>query len=293
LSCKNKTNLINGIFADFININDRALHYGDGLFETILCNGRQLYYWQRHYQRLQDSALKLNIKCPKQKPLLDDISQLFDIQEIASGKPCVIKIILSRGNGERGYKYSSKIDTNRFVMISELPIDYSSLLSEQLLSGDLFMCKTQASINESLAGIKHLNRLENVMASNEWANTPNHQYIDGLMLNANGHIIECTMSNIFAVKNDQIVTPDLTQSGVSGIMRDEVMKLAKNNNIKLSERNITIDDFFNMDELFITNSLIGLKSINKLNDTHYKKSHITKLIFDALISTKENHVQVI
>jgi len=289
--------MINGVIADYININDRALQYGDGLFETILCIDKKLYYWQQHYQRLQSSARKLDIKCPNEKLFLDDIRQLLDDEEnvpdTSCTTACAIKIILSRGTGERGYKYPKNIDTNRLVMLSQLAADYSSLLPAQLLCGDLFLCKTQASINETLAGIKHLNRLENVLASNEWKNTSKDQYIDGLMLNADQHVIECTMSNIFAVKNDRLLTPDLKRSGVRGVMRDEVIKLAATNNIDVSENNITIDELKTMDELFITNSLIGLKSVSKFDDTRYKEPQLTKLIFDALISTKGNHVQEI
>ena len=293
LSDNNKTNMINGVIADYININDRALQYGDGLFETILCIDKKLYYWQQHYQRLQSSARKLDIKCPDEKLLLDDIRQLLDDEENKPDKPCAVKIILSRGIGKRGYKYPKKMDSNRFIMLSQLAADYSSLLPAQLLCGDLFLCKTQASINETLAGIKHLNRLENVLAGNEWKNTTKKQYIDGLMLNADQHVIECTMSNIFAVKNDRLLTPDLKRSGVRGVMRDEVIKLAATNDIDVSENNITIDELKIMDELFITNSLIGLKSVSKFDDTRYKEPQLTKLIFDALISTKGNHVQEI
>ncbi|MFV2004136.1 MAG: aminotransferase class IV, partial [Gammaproteobacteria bacterium] len=171
-----KTTLINGIFADYINVNDRAIHYGDGLFETLLCHDRKIYYWAQHYQRLQHSAQRLKLKCPDEKLLLDDIKRLLDNTQVTTGKTFAIKLILSRGTGDRGYKYTSKIDTNRMVMLSELDINYSSLLCDQLLTGDLFLCKTQASINKTLAGLKHLNRLENVLASNEWRNTSKHQY---------------------------------------------------------------------------------------------------------------------
>lgn len=289
--------MINGVVTDFVHIDDRAIHYGDGIFETILCSSNKLYFWQQHFQRLYDSALKLNIRCPDEELLLDDIHQLFFNENITIEKDSVIKIILSRGVGERGYGYSDKITSNRFISLSALDTDYSSLLSEKLLTGDLYLCKNQISINESLSGIKHLNRLENVLAHNEWANIANKKIdkniIDGLLLNANQQAIECTMSNIFAVKDDQLFTPDLSQSGVRGIMRDQIINIAAECKVIASECHLNVAELLLMDELFISNSLIGIKSVNSLKDKQYKQSQITKCIFEKLLNIKEEHAQKI
>jgi len=279
-------NLINGVPADYLNVNDRAIHYGDGLFETILYSNNVLYYWQQHYQRLQASSVKLKLNCPDEKVLLDDIVKLIKFNK---AKTCAVKIILSRGAGERGYGFTGKSNETRVVSLSAIETDYSSLLSEQLLSGDLCICKQQVSINESLAGLKHLNRLENVLARNEWHN----EYIDGLMINANQHIIEGTMSNLFVVKDNELHTPDLTQSGVNGIMRDVIIGLAKKNKLHLSVTDISIDNIFTMDELFISNSLIGIKSVKKLDDRLYEDQTVTNIIFNDLLKTRDNYAQAI
>jgi len=279
--------LINGIAADYLNINDRSIHYGDGLFETILCDNNKLYYWQQHLQRLQASAEQLNINCPQEQTLLDDISRM-----LAENKPqaaCAIKIIISRGAGERGYKFSRNIAASRLVMLSPLDAGHSSLLNRKLLSGELFICKQQASINESLAGLKHLNRLENVMARNEW----NADYIDGLMLNANQHVIEGTMSNLFAIRDGQLFTPDLNLSGVNGIMREIIIGLASKNNIETAVTDLTIDDLRAMDELFISNSLIGMKAVTKLGDSLYESRQLSDMFFAELLKTEETHAQTV
>jgi 4-amino-4-deoxychorismate lyase len=287
--------MINGVVTDFVHIDDRAIHYGDGIFETILCSDSKIYFWKQHYQRLHDSASKLNIRCPDEKLFLDEIHQLFCNENISIKKDSVIKIILSRGAGERGYDYSDKIISNRFISLTVLDTEYSSLLSGKLLTGDLYLCKNQVSINESLAGIKHLNRLENVLARNEWANIINKKIdkniIDGLMLNADQQAIECTMSNVFAVKDKQLFTPELSQSGVRGIMRDKVINLATECDVPMSECTITVDELMLMDELFISNSLIGIKSVNSLGDKQFSQSQITKNIFEKLLDKKEEHAQ--
>lgn len=294
----NKTpinSLINGIASDYLNINDRSIHYGDGLFETILCSNNKLYYWSQHYQRLQASAEKLKIACPQEQLLLDDITKLIDNNK-AGSKPgfiseaaYAIKVIVSRGAGERGYKFSKNTTASRFVFLSELEAEHSSFLSKRLLSGELFICKQQVSINENLAGLKHLNRLENVMARNE----SNAGHIDGLMLNANQHVIEGSMSNLFAIKDKQLLTPDLSLSGVNGIMRGIIIELARKSNIKTSVINLTIDDLNCMDELFISNSLIGMKAVTKLRDSLYKDQQVTNMIFDELLTTKEDNAQAV
>ncbi len=294
--------LINGVASDYLNIDDRSIHYGDGLFETILCSDQKLYYWQQHYQRLYESAKRLKIDCPQEQLLLDDISKLLEsynsvADDIGADNTGVdnsestyaIKIIISRGAGERGYKFSKNMTANRFVFLSALESDYSSILSRQLESGELYICKQQVSINENLAGLKHLNRLENVLARDEW----NASYIDGLMLNANQHVIEGSMSNLFAIKDKQMYTPDLILSGVRGVMREIIIDLAAKNNIKTSVTDLTIDDLYAMDELFISNSLIGMKVVTKLEYVLYSDQPVTRKIFNDLLNSKEDYAQTV
>ena len=135
--------------------------------------------------------------------------------------------------------------------------------------------------------MKHLNRLENVLARNEWPGG----YIDGLMLNANKHVIEGSMSNLFAIKDKQLYTPDLALSGVLGVMRDVIMMLAVKNNIDVIVKSLTMEMLLDMDALFISNSLIGMKAVTDLAEVTYNKPHVSNIIFDALLATMEDHAQ--
>jgi 4-amino-4-deoxychorismate lyase len=286
--------LINGVATDYLNINDRAIHYGDGIFETILCSDSRLLFWRQHYQRLKTSADKLKLNCPDEKLLLKDIAQLLELNHRSINTVFSIKVILSRGAGERGYRFPANrarrtCHGNRLVLLSEIDTAYSSLITGKLVSGELCLCRQQVSINEGLAGLKHLNRLENVLARNEWQD----EYIDGLMSNANHYVIEGSMCNLFAVKDRQLFTPDLTQSGVRGIMRDVILSRAEKNNIQASIVDITVDELLAMDELFISNSLIGIKSVNKLADVCYRDTTVTTMIFNDLLKIKESHVQAV
>lgn len=287
MSCKS---LINGVAADYLTVNDRVIHYGDGLFETILCDDNELYYWQQHFHRLRVSAQRLKITCPDESVLLDDIKQL--VEKNRPVQACVIKIILSRGAGERGYRFSKNNVSSRLVLLSDLDTGYSSILSKTLLSGELFICEQQVSINENLAGMKHLNRLENVMARNEWDDKQG-RIIDGLMLNADRYVIEGTMSNLFGVKDRQLYTPGLERSGISGVMRDVVIKQADKHYLQVSVTDLRIEDLFEMDEIFITNSLIGMKRVTKLGNTTYKDQPVSELLFKKLLNSIEDYAQAL
>lgn len=119
------------------------------------------------------------------------------------------------------------------------------------------------SINAALAGIKHLNRLDNVLARNEWREP---EIAEGLMLDHQQHVIEGTMSNVFCVLDEQLYTPSLERCGVRGVMREQIIQLAHSLGIKVNEVDISQQNFLQMDELFVSNSLIGLWPITNLTD---------------------------
>lgn len=289
-------NLINGVAVDYLNVNDRSIHYGDGLFETILFSNHKLYYWQQHYQRLKNSAEKLKLNCPDEELLLDDIRQLALNAELAGKHVNAIKIIITRGTAGRGYQFAQSKGVqgseNRIVSLSPLAEDYSSLVSGRLVSGKLYLCNQQVSINKNLAGIKHLNRLENVLARNEW-NPADNDIVDGLMLNANRHVIEGSMSNLFAVNDNQLFTPNLELSGVNGVMRNMIIACAKKNSIAVSIVDLTVDELLSMSEIFISNSLIGIKSVNQIEQIRYKEQKLTNILFNDLLKTKNDYAQTV
>ena len=294
--------LINGVHSEYLDVMDRSIHYGDGIFETILCLGAdadtenqaardaRLCYWQQHYQRLKHSAQRLQLECPDERVLLADIKKL--LQHAVPAAACVIKIILSRGSGDRGYLYPKRQAESRIVMLSDIDAAHSSLLSGHLLTGELYLCQQPASINTGLAGLKHLNRLENVIARNEFA-ARKGTYIDGIMLNDEAAVIECSMSNLFAVAGERLITPDLQRSGVNGVMRDVIIELARSDGIDVSVRELMSDELLSMDALFISNSLIGMKAASRLLDIDYEQSKMSVHLFEKLQEALQDHVQVI
>ncbi|MFW2373240.1 MAG: aminodeoxychorismate lyase [Gammaproteobacteria bacterium] len=266
--------ILNGKTTDSISLLDRGLHYGDGLFETIAYDSGKLWLWPQHIQRLQTGAERLGLgKIPEQQ-WLDDIKLLNFEQPRA-----VIKLIHTRGTGGRGY-YASESTPSRIVAAYPWPAYPQS--NQQGVS--IRICQTPVSVNTALAGLKHMNRLDNVLARNEWDEPA---IAEGLMLDDRGMIIEGTMSNVFGVKADVLFTPDLRRAGVAGVVRDEIISLAQQQGMEIRCMDISQPQLLQMDELFICNSVIGIWPVIQLDAQQWSIGPITKTITEML--TQEIH----
>jgi 4-amino-4-deoxychorismate lyase len=267
--------IINGELTDHINPGDRGLQYGDGLFETIAIKDGQLLLWSAHMKRLNEGCKALNL------PVIDEEIWLADIRSLnLKDSRGVIKLILTRGQGGRGYQYINSPEVTRIVSNHNWPEYPDSYTSKGVKS---FFCNTRVSINSTLSGIKHLNRLDNVLARNEWQSA---DIAEGIMLNDNDHVIEGTMSNIFAVNDDIVYTPLLNNSGVKGVMRDAVINLSNSLNIEVQELDLSRELLLNMDEIFLTNSLIGIWPVMELDNYKYTPGKTTGLLMDKLDMTR-------
>ena len=228
--------LINGEFKTVIDATDRGFQYGDGLFETIAVHKGIPAFFNQHFDRLINSCHTLKIPPPDKQNLTHEV-RLLCAQATDSA---VLKIIITRGSGGRGYKLPELISTSRVLTLNPYPIYPSDFYSNGI---NVCICHTQLGLNPSLAGIKHLNRLEQIMARAEWQHA---DIQEGLLKNCNGHIIEGTMSNLFFIKKGHLYTSSLTQSGVLGIIRGLVIKLAIKNNLSITERNIGEHELLNI-----------------------------------------------
>ena len=259
--------LINGIASGYVSVADRGLHYGDGVFETIACVGKHPLFIQQHMDRMENGARKLNIHFPDRQLFLDDINCLLRDSKSNS----VIKLILTRGCGKRGYRYEPTQIPTRICMLSAWP-DYVAHWREHGITARF--CQTQLSTNSQLAGIKSLNRLDSVLASSELGQAFN----EGFLSDIDGNVIEGTMSNIFIVLNDALVTPDLSRCGVNGIMRELIIDIAHNSNIEVETRNISRNELLESREIFISNSVIGACVVKQLEQQSYNIDTMTRTI---------------
>lgn len=225
---------------------DRGLAYGDGVFETILAVNGELIWWNEHWQRLKAAAQRLAIELPNVQVIHNAALQL------AGQKRCVVKIILTRGEGGRGYAATVGPSTT-IITVHPAP----DLLQTAISVG---WCKTQISQQPALAGMKHLNRLENVLARSEFQ--PN-TFFDGLMCDMSGAVICATSANLFVYTNHSWRTPDLSVCGINGLARQWLLDHCENISVELLSRTAVE----NAEAVFICNSVRGMMAVNRINHT--------------------------
>jgi 4-amino-4-deoxychorismate lyase len=267
--------LINGKETDQISFLDRGLQYGDGLFETIAVEEGELLCWDDHFYRLQQGCERLNILSPDQNILKAETSQLVDSVDCG-----IIKIIVTRGQGHRGYSTAGTTEPTRIVSLFPWP-EYSN---ENSTSGiNVRVCDYRYAQNPVLAGIKHLNRLEQILARSEW---DDDSIAEGIVLDQMNNVIEGTMSNLFYVTNKSLNTPDLSYSGVEGIIRNKIIEIAPSIDIDINIKKTSLEELKNADEIFMCNSIIGLWPVKAINEIAYEQGEIAVKIKQALKEKK-------
>lgn len=263
--------LVNGARKQHIEISDRGFQYGDGLFETIEVRNGQPVFLDRHLRRLNAGCHRLRIPSPDPGLITAEAFELCKGSSLA-----VLKLIVTRGSGGRGYRQPDLIQPTRVLSLHPYP-DYPPAYREQGITARF--CDTRLGLNPSLAGIKHMNRLEQILARAEW-DDPAIQ--EGIMLDVNDHIIEGTMTNLFYVKNGSVYTAPLSQSGIAGIMRGIIIEILSNDKISIIERLFDKNEFLLADEIFVSNSIIGLWPINQIENKHFSVGPITRQIQSSL-----------
>lgn len=271
--------LVNGEQQQTLDITDRGLHYGDGLFETIEIKQQKPVFLAQHLARLKTGCQRLKIPYPDEKLLLDEITQVSK-----SASQAVVKIILTRGSGGRGYRQPDSIHSTRLLALYPFP-NYPDSYQAQGINA--CFCELRLGLNPALAGLKHNNRLEQVLARAEWRD----EFQEGLMLNLNEHVIEGTMSNLFVIKKQKIYTPEISQSGIKGIIRQVIIDLAKQSNRPVQETHLSADFVLQADELFVCNSVIGIWPIKSLVNKSYSIGRHTQKLMADLAEYKTRELQ--
>ncbi len=242
--------LVNGAATDSVAAIDRGLAYGDGVFRTLLSRRGRPLAWTRQYRKLAHDCAALEIACPSEETLGGEIAKAVD-----AAREEVVKIIVTRGSGARGYAPPQPSSPTRIVMtgpVAEYPEDFCR-------SGvEVRVCRTRLASQARLAGVKHLNRLENVLARAEWTDAA---IPEGLVMDDNGHIAGGTMTNLFLVEEGSLTTPVLARCGVAGVTRERVMECAVKRGIACREKPVTQQRLLDAAEAFLVNSVIGVWAI--------------------------------
>lgn len=267
---------VNGVLGAQLSSLDRGLAYGDGLFETCKLQKGLLSRWKYHSERLMAGCQRLGI--PVSLAVIE--AQLAEVISASNTSEAVVKITVTRGQGGRGYKWPEPVQPSIIIGIypaAEYP-------ANNAIEGvKIYLCKLRLGQNPMLAGLKHLNRLEQVLARAEWNDDT---IAEGLLLDSNGNVVEAVFSNIFLVKNNVLLTPDLSVAGVSGVMRRCILEdLAPALVISAQVVQLGLDDLQTADEIFLCNSLYGIWPVREiLADQPLQKSPgpVTRRLQDQL-----------
>lgn len=267
---------INGEPGCFLPLSERGLQFGDGLFETMVLRAGRLSLIELHLTRLFEGLVRLGIAVDN----AEIRRQLDGFIQSLPASDAVIKLIVTRGSSERGY--SCPQSTPASIILQSFP--FSSPSADTYEQGvALFLCQTQLGWSPLLAGLKHLNRLEQVMARRE---LQAHNADEGLLLDLEGNVIEASASNVFWVRDGGLFTPDLQRCGVAGVIRALICcELAPALGLPVVEGHYSLSDVYQADEVFLSNALLGCMPVRQIGSHHCQVGKVTIGLMRAL----ENH----
>lgn len=238
---------------------DRGYAYGDGLFETLRAHRGDLPWWDRHWARLSRDAARLGLALP------DPARVRAEARALLAGDDAVFKLVLSRGAGGRGYAPPAPAPAAWTISRHPLPPP----APPQGLS--LRWCDLRVAVQPALAGLKHCNRLEQVLARAEWDDPAVHE---GLLLNADGELVGATAANVFALRDGAWLTPPVDRCGVAGVCRQALLDLAgvapgQADPLRIQVRPLNADDLLGADAVFLCNAVRGILPVARLGERQW------------------------
>jgi len=272
------------IFSETVSSQDRGLLYGDGVFETVRCRQGRLLLWDIHQQRLLTACRALGLTIDRN----DLDSMIADAINDAPSLDCILKVIVTRGVGGRGYAPPAAHMCTMLFQWHDLPMN----LSENARQGiDLFVCRHPLSVNPVTAGIKHLNRLDQVLASQELSDMALRMPTvrEGLMLDVDANIVEGTRSNVFMRLNEQLCTPALTRCGVDGVMRNHLLALFAAHGVDVVIRTFPYQEIRQCSEIFVCNSVFGVWPVLRLIDIDAHGREQQQVFHDTTMARMAQH----
>jgi len=235
--------------------------YGQCVFETIAISNGQACLLDAHLSRLELGAKRLGLSINQH--LISSLRN--DIEKIITGQiKAVVRVNLTMGTGGRGYANPTPDEQTltRIVSLHDYPPHPPSNWQEGIVLG---VADIRLSHQPYLAGLKHGNRLEQIIARSQWADN----WHEALLMDLDGHIVEATQSNVFIVHNNKLITPSLNKAGVAGVMRECIMNIASSLGIEVQIKEVTIDEVKQADAVFLSNSVIGLWPVKALKSRSY------------------------
>lgn len=262
--------LVNGHPAESVDALDRGLAYGDGVFRTLRTEAGQPLWWRDQYAKLAADCVALMLACP------DEALLRAEVCRVAVAGEGVAKIMITRGAGARGYALPVGQACTRIVLSAPLPAHARPDAPADVVAR---WCTLRLARQPRLAGIKHLNRLENVLARAEWDDPA---IFEGLLCDDSGAVIGGVMSNLLIAKAGELFTPDLGQCGVAGVARTRLQRAMERRGIPLHIGRLLPDAILAADEVMLCNSVIGVRRVSRLDDVTWTPAGWTTTLNDAL-----------
>ena len=249
-----------------ISTRDRGLNYGDGFFTTAIITDGQVEHWAYHKARLIECAQRLGFPALEFNALESQITQL-----IASHSQAVLKVVITRGEGGRGYAPPSECNLNIIVSVLPYPDHYNSLTDAGI---SLAISPIKLAVQPHLAGLKTLNRLEQVLIKN--ALQTQHSD-DALVLDYNNNVIETSAANIFAIKNNKVFSPRLDECGIKGVFLQSLC-----DKLTVEFKTVSVDDLTQADAIFVCNSLMKIVPVKSIGEHCFDIAHSQSLLNELL-----------
>ena len=260
--------LVDGLPTRSLSPLDRGLAFGDGVFRTLRMVAGEPVWWPDHYEKLVADCRQLGLTGPAR------VEWEQDIAWVAARQPdAVLKLIVTRGVGPRGYRVPEMPLPTRIVTASPLPDFPDPVLATGAV---LRLCDLRLGHQPRLAGAKHLNRLENVLARMEWDDP---DIDEGVLLDSDGLVISGVMSNLFLRRDGVWLTPSLRQCGVAGVTRGRLISI-----LMAREGKLSLDDLMRADTVLLSNSLIRLRWVARLAERHWSRPPDFDFLLEHLCS---------
>jgi 4-amino-4-deoxychorismate lyase len=262
--------LVDGQPTESVDARDRGLAYGDGVFRTLLTRDGRPLWWRDHYAKLADDCAALMLACPDEGLLHAEVCR------VAAAGEGVAKIMVTRGAGARGYALPSGQAVTRIVLSAPLPAYAQAAAGDGLV---VRWCTLKLARQPRLAGIKHLNRLENVLARAEWDDPA---VVEGLLCDEGGAVIGGVMSNLLIARDGEFVTPDLSQCGVAGVARARLLRAAQRLGVRTRVERLSPAAILAADEVMLCNSVMGVRRVARLDEKTWLPAGWTDMLKTAL-----------
>ncbi|SIN80604.1 aminodeoxychorismate lyase [Salinivibrio sp. ES.052] len=252
---------------------DRGLQFGDGCFTTGHVYRGVLLDRDAHILRLQDTCQRLAIEQVDWTGLAQTLEQAC----WHSTSEQALKVIITRGQGGRGYSPQGCISPTVIVSLHPFPTHYREWQQEGV---KLATTPIQLGASPLLAGLKHLNRLEQVLLKRSLIDTSAD---DLVVTDVFGHLVETTASNLFWRSGHVVYTPSLDNAGVAGLMREKIMAVIDGlpdyqcQTVSLGESAL-----WQAEEVFISNTLMKVVPVNAINQTDYHTHTLTQVLQQRL-----------